>query len=77
MSLKTQLIQEPRENAGSKSSNRFDYQKNWALCKLLELHLSGRDYILVLDFHEDILVLDSEVDPKEIEFYQIKTTQQG
>jgi hypothetical protein len=77
MSLKTELIQNPRENSGSKSANRFDYQKNWALCKILELHLSGKNYLLVLDFHEDVLVLDSETDPTKIQFYQIKTTQQG
>ncbi|EEM72776.1 DUF4297 domain-containing protein [Bacillus anthracis] len=63
----------PRENSGSKSANRFDYQKNWALCKLFEIHLSKDDYLIVFDYHEDIILTDSETNPQKITFYQIKT----
>lgn len=67
----------PRENAGSMSANRFDFQKNWAICKLIELTKEGKDFVLAFEFHEDIIVLDSSTSPKYIDFYQIKTKNSG
>lgn len=67
----------PRETSGSRSSNRFDFQKDWAICELLRLHLSGEDYLLILDYHEDIVVLDSESFPGYAKFYQIKSKNNG
>lgn len=78
MDLRDALVkQKPRERSGSKSSNRFDFQKDWALLKLLELHEHALDYLLVLDYHDDILILDSEMNPSEMDFYQIKTKESG
>ncbi len=74
MDLRESIIkQKPRDNSGSRSANRFDYQKNWALCKLLELHLENKDYLLIFEHHDDIIILDSEVNPQKVEFYQVKT----
>lgn len=67
----------PRETSGSRSANRFDYQKDWAICELLRLHLSDHDYLLILDYHEDVVVLDSESTPTKAAFYQIKTKKSG
>jgi hypothetical protein len=67
----------PRETSGSRSANRFEFQKSWALCRLLELHRAGKDYLIVFDFHDDVLVLNSACDPTRIDFYQIKTKQSG
>jgi hypothetical protein len=67
----------PREKSGSTTSDRYDYQKNWSLMTLLEHHLSGCDYLFVFDFHEDMLVFDSEEQPKKIAFYQVKTNDTG
>ncbi|MCQ9635163.1 DUF4297 domain-containing protein [Chryseobacterium sp. WG23] len=67
----------PRENAGSMASNRFDFQKNWAICKLIELTNSGVDFLLAFEYHEDIIVLDSVNNPTKIDFYQIKTKDKG
>ena len=76
--LKTLFVQKsPRETSGSRSANRFDYQDDWALCKLLEIHISDDDYVLVLDFHDDIVVLDSASNPQAALFYQVKTKQTG
>jgi hypothetical protein len=78
MSLKDLIVQKkPRETSGPRSANRFDFQKSWALCRLLELHQSGQDYLIVFDYHDDVLVLDSATDPNRIDFYQIKTKQNG
>lgn len=74
MDLKESIIKnKPRENSGSSSSNRFQYQKDWALCKLLEMQEHGEEYVLILDFHDDILIIDSDAEPNKALFYQIKT----
>lgn len=77
-SLKERLILNvPREDSGPKTAKRFDFQKNWALCKLLECHKAGEPYLIVFDYHDDILLLDSESSPKKIRFYQVKTKDNG
>lgn len=63
----------PVDNSGSTASNRFGYQKNWPIYKLLELELLGRDYMIVMDYHEDVIILDSSTKVENIDFYQIKT----
>ena len=78
MSLRDTFTQiPPRENSGSTTSGRYDYQKNWSLMTLLEHHLSGNDYLFVFDFHDDMLVFDSEDDPDKVSFYQLKTNDTG
>ncbi|PEB72607.1 hypothetical protein COM89_26880 [Bacillus thuringiensis] len=71
------FLTKPSENSGSRSANRFSFQKNWALIKILELHKNKLEYLIVLDYHDDVLILDSEVNPTKIEFYQIKTRSEG
>ena len=66
-----------RESSGSRSSNRFDYQKNWSLCELLELHSNHSDYLMVFEHHEDIVVFDSQRKPSNAIFYQVKTKTSG
>lgn len=66
-----------RESAGSRSSNRFDYQKNWSLCELLKLHTNHSDYLMVFEHHDDIVVFDSQTDPSNAVFYQVKTKTPG
>ena len=78
MTIQEKLIDnKPRETSGSRSANRFDYQKDWALCKALELQLEEDNYVIVLDFHDDILILDSDISPDKIGFYQIKSKRSG
>jgi hypothetical protein len=62
----------PRETAGPNISTKFDYQKDWSLCKLIELELSGKDYLILFDFHEDLLICDSENSPCKADFFQLK-----
>lgn len=66
-----------RESSGSRSSNRFDYQKNWSLCELLELHSNPTDYLMVFEHHDDIVVFDSQINPSDAIFYQVKTKTSG
>jgi hypothetical protein len=78
MDLKTQLISvHPRNLSGANASDRFAYQRTWALCHVMELHASGEDYVVIFDHHEDVSVLDSEDAPNSIKGYQIKTKNSG
>ncbi|AMV35862.1 DUF4297 domain-containing protein [Planctomyces sp. SH-PL62] len=73
MSVKDCLVNRPREASGAMAANRFDFQRDWALCHLFELQEGGKDYVLVMEHHDDVVVLDSPVDPKAVDCYQIKT----
>ena len=77
MGLAESLLQRPRESSGSRSSNRFDFQKDWALCHLLQVHESGNDYVLVFEHHDDLIVLDCEMAPTLVDFFQVKTRDSG
>ena len=78
MALADRLIQRPpRETSGSRSSNRFDYQKDWVVCLVLELHQDGRNYLVLCDYHEDVTVLDDETSPSTASYYQVKTKDGG
>ena len=78
MSFAAKLISErPRETSGSTAANSFAFQLDWALCHLLDLHAADGDYVVIIDYHEDVLVLDSEADPQAAEFYQVKTKRSG
>ncbi len=78
MKLKDKLKDiKPRENSGSMASNRFDFQKNWAICKLIELTKNNDDFMLAFEYHEDIIVFDTSDDPTYIDFFQIKTKDKG
>ncbi|HBO44364.1 MAG TPA: hypothetical protein DD670_10615 [Planctomycetaceae bacterium] len=79
MSLRDDLFtQRPRETAGSRAANRFDFQKDWAICRLLTLHESGADYLMLFDYHDDVVVLDSSpATPVPLSFYQIKSKRKG
>lgn len=66
-----------REKGGAVAANRTDYQQSWAFCLLLTLHEKPNDYAVLLDFHDDVVVLDSSEVPKEMEFYQVKSKEAG
>ncbi|MDD2540917.1 MAG: DUF4297 domain-containing protein [Desulfuromonadaceae bacterium] len=62
-----------RENSGPTASNRFNYQKDWTIVKLIELHTTKSDYLIFCDYHEDVVILDSETNPTTGTFVQVKT----
>jgi hypothetical protein len=78
MRLKDSLVSiAAREKSGADTSRRYDYQKNWALCQILEKHKTGDDYLFIFEHHDDVLMLDSEIEPREVCFYQIKSKDSG
>ena len=63
-----------RETAGSDAASRFDYQKNWAFCKLMRKHRDGESYLIAFEFHDDVLILTPSGQPSEAQFTQVKTS---
>lgn len=63
-----------RETAGADSASRFDYQKDWAFCRMLRHHLEGDDYLVAFEFHDDVVFLTPSTTPQLAEFCQVKTS---
>lgn len=73
--LLTDLVgKKQREIAGSSSSSRFDYQKNWAFCEMLRRHLANADYLVAFEFHDDVVFLEPAAAPNKADFIQVKTS---
>ena len=72
MSVKDALTKVPqREVSGSRTSNRYSYQKSWGLMRMMEYHLAQNDYLIGFEYHDDIIILDKEDSPTAVEFYQV------
>ena len=75
MTLTSEFIKKvPTENCGANTSNAYDFQKDWSIWLLLECHQGLKDYLIIFDYHDDVVVFDSATDAKNAEFYQVKTT---
>jgi hypothetical protein len=66
-----------RERSGSPTSSRYDYQKDWAILELVEMHNTGTNYCMIMEYHDDILVLDGADEPMCAHFFQVKTKDTG
>lgn len=74
MNLTEKLLSIPqRENAGARTSNRYTYQHVWAFDHILNMVAQMDDFVLFMEFHDDVIVIDSDTNPQFIDFYQIKT----
>lgn len=74
MDLAEKLLNVPeRENAGARSSNRFTYQQVWAFDYMLKVLDSNSDFVLFMEFHDDVIVLNRLKNEEYLEFFQIKT----
>lgn len=65
----------PSEFGGQRATNRLNYQRDWTFSLLLKLHLADEDYLIVCDYHDDVLLLNGSTNPSRIDFFQIKTAQ--
>lgn len=75
--LSTDLIKIVPDLSGSRSSNRFGFQGDWAICEMLERFSKDDDFIFLFDYHEDIVVLSNELVDFKADFYQVKTESTG
>jgi hypothetical protein len=76
MSIKNKLIElRPREIAGASTSKRFSYQIAFAADIILDFIINDEDdFLLLLDYFDDVVVLDNKDSPECISFYQVKTS---
>ena len=65
------LITEQREQAGSDSYNRFEYQVHWIVCHIMGRLQEDAECIVFCEFHDDM----AEFSPsnQQYQFFQIKT----
>ncbi|OJA07216.1 DUF4297 domain-containing protein [Halomonas sp. QHL1] len=76
MELAKALIQVPQTERGGEIAQRgLDFQACWALSHMLEYELEGKEYVFVFEYHDDVLILDSEFNPQKVIFAQVKTNE--
>ncbi len=68
------LIKKPREVAGSRTQNLFDYQVSFAALLILNLLENKNRFLAFLDYLDDIVIMDELDNPTQITFYQVKTS---
>lgn len=72
--LLEEMLKKPqRETAGADTSLRFDYQKNWAFCEMIKRHLKGADYLVAFEYHDDVVFMEPDDNPQNVDFCQVKT----
>lgn len=59
--------------AGSRSFNRFEFQLSQTLHMAIELY-DTLNYLLVLDYYDDITLFDMDSKPLVVSYYQVKTS---
>lgn len=69
------LSQPQREQAGSDSYNRFEYQVHWIVCHIIGKLQADAECIVFCEFHDDM----AELFPnnEQYEFFQIKTKEKS
>ena len=61
-------------NAGSRSFNRFEMQVSQTLHMAIELY-DSLNYLLILDYYDDITLFDLDSEPLAVSYYQLKTSE--
>ncbi|MBR9925728.1 MAG: DUF4297 domain-containing protein, partial [Gammaproteobacteria bacterium] len=76
MELASALIQVPQTERGGEIALRgLDFQSCWALSYMLEYELEGKEYVFLFEYHDDVLILDSAINPQKAIFAQVKTNE--
>jgi hypothetical protein len=60
------------ETGGRHAIRGFSFQVWQAVLETLRAHASGADYAIVLEWQQDIAILNSSVEPTEVAFVQLK-----
>ncbi|WP_129021926.1 DUF4297 domain-containing protein [Edaphocola flava] len=68
------LFDNQREKAGASTFDKYLYQYHWALFRIIKEHDNQKEYAVIVELHEDV-VLSSSLDAEKaiFEFNQIKT----
>lgn len=68
------LASQLREQAGSNSYNRFDYQAHWIVFHMITEYKKNSQFLIFCEFHDDMAKVSDPSNPGCAEFFQIKTT---
>lgn len=63
-------------SSGSRSFNRFEMQISQTLHMAIEL-FNTLDYLLILDYYDDITLFDDDNNPNTVSYYQMKTSNES
>jgi len=63
----------PDNSGGATATAGIAYQVHWGLDHALDMHRAGQNFVVIFDYHEDVVVLNDPVDPTNICAYQVKT----
>jgi hypothetical protein len=66
---------ELREQAGSNSYNRFEYQVHWIVYHMITEYKKNSQFYIFCEFHDDMAKTELSSTPSCAEFFQIKTTE--
>ncbi|MDP3466691.1 MAG: dsDNA nuclease domain-containing protein [Daejeonella sp.] len=78
MNIDTKILTtKPREESGSKTSRKYQFQKDLSLYILIKEHNFRDDYLFLFDFHEDLIISNSSSSLKDLECVQIKSKDKG
>ena len=71
MELKGIISSTHKEIVGSRTKNRLTIQISYAIQLIMELYTT--DYLILMDYIEDVSVIENPDDPTSIHLYQVKT----
>lgn len=71
MSLKNIITDTHKEIAGSRTKNRLTVQIIYAMQLIMDFY--STDFLVMMDYIEDVSVICNPADPSEIHLYQVKT----
>lgn len=65
-----------REQAGSDTYNRYEYQVHWIVCQVISRLTNNPNCIIFCEYHDDMAEMPNP-DENVFEYYQIKTRDDG
>lgn len=78
MSFHEQLTDKlAKERGGRHGGKGHEFQRYWALCHLLKLDLEQSDYLILIEYIEDVAVLNAEQAPTMLNLFQLKKKDGG
>ena len=70
--LGNKLVDSPPNRGGSLGSAGYTFQQYWTLCHLLELHKERKTFLAIIESHDDLVIVDDELAPRAVQFFQVK-----
>lgn len=71
MSLKEQIEMNKNDISGSRTKNRLTVQISYAMQLIMEYY--SMDYVILMDYIEDVVIIENPEEPTGIHLYQVKT----